>query len=83
MTGRILLEIDMVKIWHISPVCHYLIDPLIERDGLADLRNAIFDVNVLDVQHIDRPKGGFLHGLEGLKQRVEEELDVLFFEAHA
>lgn len=83
MTGRILLEIDMVKIRHISPIRQYLIDLLIERDGLTNLRNAILDVDVLDVQHIDRSQRGLLHGLEGLEERVEEELDVLFFQAHA
>jgi hypothetical protein len=45
------LEIGMVEIWDVSAVSQHLLDALVEGDGLSYLWDAVFNVDVLDVQH--------------------------------
>lgn len=49
---RVSFEASMVEIWDIRTVSQHLLDALIDGYGLSDLRDAILDVDVLDVKHV-------------------------------
>lgn len=43
-------------------------DPLVHWDGISYFRDSVFDVDVADMQHVDRLESGLLHGLDGLEE---------------
>lgn len=78
-TFWVLFELRVIEIWNISSVVENLVYFFVHWDGFSNFRNAVFDVNVFDVEHIDGLEGRLLDGLDRLEKRVEEELNMFFF----
>ena len=75
------LELREIEVGHLGLVLQLADDLGAERHWLAYLGNAVLDIDVLYVQHAETLDGGVLNDLEGLEERVKEELNMFFLEA--
>lgn len=78
----VFLEGGVVKVRDFSLLPQLITELAVHRDWFSDFRYAIFNVNVLDVKHTQALNAGILNEFERLKERVEKELDLIFFEGN-
>jgi hypothetical protein len=53
VSGWILLKVDVIEVRNIRSIGEYFIDLLVQGNRLSDLGNAVLDVDVFDMQHVD------------------------------
>lgn len=70
----------MVEIGNISSFLQYFPERIIDGGNLSYFGNAIFDVNIFDVEHIKGYDGGSIYEFQGFQQAEKDELDVILFE---
>lgn len=70
------LEIFVIEIGDVSPVDKHILESVVDGNELAYLGDATFDVDVADVEHVEGPHSARMDELEGLDDRVEEELNL-------
>jgi hypothetical protein len=75
-------EVAMVEIRDFCFILELVFEFSVHGHGLANFGNAVFDVNVFDVEHAETLDGGVLDDLKGLEEGVEEEFDLLLLQSH-
>lgn len=84
MMGRwIFFEVDVIEIRDIRSISEYLGEFLIDWNRFSNSGNAIFYVNILDVEHVDRFQRRFLYDFNRVEQREEEELNMFLLQRNA
>ena len=53
MTSWVVLKVIVVEVWYIGSILKYLCQLVVEWNWLTYFGNAVFDVDIFYVQHVD------------------------------